>query len=127
VCPSRRGAPPIARCSGNLHGADRIEKACEEERETEMTFKHITATAAAALLSLQACTNLTPQQRTAVGLTSGAAAGLIAADELNADDDWRLIAALAGAAAGTVVAQNSATRLCAYARGDGTYYTAACP
>mgnify|MGYP000382099921 CR=1 FL=1 len=46
---------------------------------------------------------------------------------LDADKDWRLIAALAGAAAGTMVAQNSASDSCAYARGDGTYYTAPCP
>jgi len=73
------------------------------------------------------CENLTSEQRTLVGLAGGAAAGLITADALKADDDWRLIAALAGAAAGTVVAQNTATKSCAYARGDGTYYTAACP
>jgi hypothetical protein len=83
--------------------------------------------AAASLFVLQACGNLTPEQRTVVGLTGGAAAGLITADALDADDDWRLIAALAGAAAGTVVAQNSATGQCAYARGDGTYFSAPCP
>ena len=59
-------------------------------------------------------------------IAGGAAAGLIAADALKADDDWKLIAALGGAAAGTVVAQNSAAQSCAYARGDGTYYTAPC-
>ena len=79
------------------------------------------------LTALPACENLTPEQRTVVGLAGGAAAGLITADALDADDDWRLIAALAGAAAGTVVAQNSASGNCAYARGDGTYYTARCP
>ena len=51
--------------------------------------------AAASLVSLQACENLTPDQRTVVGLTGGAAAGLITADILNADRDWRVIAALA--------------------------------
>ena len=79
------------------------------------------------LAALPACENLTPEQRTVVGVAGGAAAGLITADALDADDDWRLIAALAGAAAGTLVAQNSATSTCAYARGDGTYYTAPCP
>ncbi|WP_296427120.1 glucose-6-phosphate isomerase [Yoonia sp.] len=83
--------------------------------------------AAASLVLVQACENLTTEQRTVVGLTGGAAAGLITADILGADDDWRLIAALAGAAAGTIVAQNSETDLCAYARGDGTYFTAPCP
>jgi len=84
------------------------------------------AVATASLFLLQACENLTPEQRTVVGLTGGAAAGLITAEALDADDDWRLIAALAGAAAGTIVAQNSATGQCAYARGDGTYFAAPC-
>lgn len=83
--------------------------------------------AGASILALSACDTLTPEQRTVAGVAGGAAAGLIAADALKADDDWTLIAALAGAAAGTVVAQNAATKKCAYARGDGTYYTAACP
>ena len=79
-------------------------------------------------VSLSACTApLTSDQRTVAGVAGGAAAGLIAAEVLEADNEWRLIAALAGAAAGTVVAQNSATQQCAYARGDGTYYEAACP
>ena len=83
--------------------------------------------AAASIVFVQGCENLTPEQRTVVGVTGGAAAGLITADILGADRNWRLIAALAGAAAGTIVAQNDATDQCAYARGDGTYYTAPCP
>ena len=83
--------------------------------------------AATSLVALTACENLTPEQRTVVGLTAGAAAGLVTAELLEADRDWKIIAALAGAAAGTIVAQNSATDRCAYARGDGTYYTAPCP
>ena len=83
--------------------------------------------AGASLLLVQACENLTADQRTIVGAAGGAAAGLITADILDADDDWRLIAALAGAATGVVVAQNDATQQCAYARGDGTYVVAACP
>ena len=85
------------------------------------------STAAIATLGLSACDTLTPQQRTVAGVTGGAAAGLITAEALGADDDWRLISALAGAAAGTVVAQNQQNNRCAYARGDGTYYTAPCP
>lgn len=77
-------------------------------------------------LALTACDTLTPDQRTVVGVAGGAAGGLILADALKADDDWRLIAALTGAAAGTVVAQNNQTQQCAYSRGDGTYYTAPC-
>lgn len=83
--------------------------------------------AAVSLASLQACENLTQDQRTVVGLTGGAAVGLITADILDADRDWRVIAALAGAATGVLVAQNDATQKCAYSRGDGTYFVAACP
>ena len=85
------------------------------------------AIAGAGFVFLQACDELTTNQRTVVGATGGAAAGLITADLLNADGNWRLIAALAGAATGVVVAQNDATRECAYSRGDGTYYVANCP
>ena len=83
--------------------------------------------AGASLFLVQACENLTPDQRTVVGAAGWAAAGLITADILDADKDWRLIAALAGAAAGVIVAQNDATQQCAYARGDGTYIVAPCP
>ena len=85
------------------------------------------AVAMSTALLLPGCENLTPEQRTVVGMTAGAATGLITAEVLEADDDWRLIAALVGAAAGTIVAQNNSTQTCAYARGDGTYYTAPCP
>ncbi|KFE33893.1 glycine zipper 2TM domain-containing protein [Thioclava atlantica] len=91
-------------------------------------FNHLFRVALlASCAALPACENLTPQQRTVVGVTAGAAAGLITAEALEADSHWRLIAALAGAAAGTIVAQNSATQQCAYARGDGTYYVMPCP
>lgn len=78
------------------------------------------------VLALSACQDLTREQRTMVGAVGGAAAGMITADALKADDNWRVIAVLAGAAAGTIVAQNSTDGRCAYARGDGTYYKAAC-
>lgn len=83
--------------------------------------------AGASLVFVQACENLTSDQRTVVGATGGAAAGLITANILDADKDWRLIAALAGAATGVIVAQNDATQQCAYSRGDGTYIVAPCP
>ena len=89
--------------------------------------KTLTGTAAAALLALSACVPLTENERIVAGSLGGAAAGLIAADVLEADDDWRLISALAGAAAGTIVARNTATGQCAYARGDGTYVRRPCP
>ncbi|WP_322865559.1 glucose-6-phosphate isomerase [Aquicoccus sp. G2-2] len=84
-------------------------------------------TATVAALALAGCVNSTPESRTVAGVAGGAAAGLIAAKALNADKDWTVISALAGAAAGTMVAQNANTGQCAYARGDGTYYRAACP
>ena len=90
-------------------------------------YKDVLKPLAIGVLMLAGCENLTADQRTVVGVAGGAAAGLITAEALDADDNWRLIAALAGAAAGTIVAQNSATDTCAYSRGDGTYYQAACP
>lgn len=90
-------------------------------------MKPMISMTAASLMLLMGCENLTTEQRTVVGMTGGAAVGLIAADLMDANNDWRLIAALAGAAAGTLVAQNSATDNCAYARGDGTYFVAPCP
>ena len=92
-------------------------------------MKHIilTSLTGASLLFVQACENLTAEQRTVVGVVGGTAAGLITADILNADGNWRVIAALVGAAAGVVVAENDATQECAYARGDGTYFVAPCP
>ena len=79
------------------------------------------------LLALVGCENMSREGQVVAGAAGGAAAGLIAAEAFDADSDWKLISALAGAAAGTVVAQNNARRTCAYARGDGTYYEAACP
>lgn len=79
------------------------------------------------VLLLTACAGMSPGSRTAAGAAGGAAAGLILAEALEADDDWRIIAALAGASAGVLVAENRSTGNCAYARGDGTYYVAPCP
>lgn len=87
----------------------------------------IVGAAMAVLLALAGCENMNSESRTVAGMTGGAAAGLLTAEVLGADDDWRVIAALAGAAAGTLVAQNSQTGMCAYSRGDGTYYRAPCP
>lgn len=85
----------------------------------------VLATAAVAGLSLGACT-MTQNERTAVGGLAGAAGGLILADALNANPNWTIVAALGGAAAGAMVARNSSTGQCAYARGDGTYVTRPC-
>lgn len=82
--------------------------------------------AAAITAMVGACAGMSNESRTVAGVAGGAAAGLIAAEALEADNNWRLIAGLAGAAAGTMVAQNTASQTCAYARGDGTYYQAPC-
>ncbi|MBI6629794.1 glucose-6-phosphate isomerase [Pontibaca salina] len=81
----------------------------------------------ASTMLLAACENMTTDQRTVAGVAGGAATGLIAADALGANKNWKTIAALGGAAAGTMVATNNQRKVCAYARGDGTYYEAPCP
>ncbi|WP_297774088.1 glycine zipper 2TM domain-containing protein [uncultured Roseovarius sp.] len=86
----------------------------------------MTCVAAISVLTLGACANMSPEGRTVAGAAGGAAAGLLTAEVFDASDEWRLISALGGAAAGTVVAQNTQNGNCAYARGDGTYYTAPC-
>lgn len=85
----------------------------------------ILVTASVASLSLGACT-MSPNERMAVGGLAGAAGGLILADALNANPNWTIVAALGGAAAGVLVARNTATGQCAYSNGDGTYHTGAC-
>lgn len=80
-----------------------------------------------AILALGACEGMTRQEQMVVGGLTGAALGGLTAKALENDDDWVIIGALAGAAVGTLVAQNNATKDCAYARGDGTYYVRPCP
>lgn len=86
----------------------------------------MTLAACISILALAACQSASPEASAVAGAAGGAAAGLIAAEALDADDDWRLISALGGAAAGTMVAQNTRSGNCAYARGDGTYYLLPC-
>lgn len=81
---------------------------------------------AASAMTLSACETMDSNSRTVAGVAGGAAAGLVASQILDLDNDWTTITALAGAAAGTVVAQNQSSGQCYYARGDGTYYKAAC-
>ncbi|MDF0599576.1 glucose-6-phosphate isomerase [Psychromarinibacter sp. C21-152] len=87
-----------------------------------------TAIALTATMALGACTEggyLNRDEAIAAGI--GAGFGTITAKALGANTEWTIIGALAGAAAGTLVARNQAANECAYARGDGTYYTAPCP
>lgn len=78
------------------------------------------------LLALTACGGMSPQARTVAGAAGGAAAGYAAADLLGADSDWKVIGALTGAAAGTLIARNPRNNRCAYSDGQGGYYKRRC-
>lgn len=78
-------------------------------------------------VALTAC-EMTPRDQSNLGgALTGAAVGAVTATLFDADRDWVMIAALAGAAVGTMVAQNNQTGECAYAVGDGTYRILPCP
>jgi len=79
----------------------------------------------AAPLALAACA--TPyQERQLGGALLGGSLGFITAKALGADDDWAVVSTLGGAAAGTLVARNTAKDQCAYATGDGRYQLRPC-
>ncbi len=79
-----------------------------------------------AALTLAGCDRMTPTERTVVGGLIGAGVGLVTADFLRADPNWTILAVMAGATAGALVARNQATNECAYAVGDGTYRVRRC-
>ncbi len=79
----------------------------------------------AAILALSAC-QMSESERALAGGVAGAAGGLAVSNLLGAGTNWRIIGTVAGAAAGTLLARNTVTGQCAYARGDGTYYEAPC-
>jgi osmotically inducible lipoprotein OsmB len=84
------------------------------------------ATVTAAALALAGCE--TTNTRTVIAGGTGAALGALTADALADDQAWTVVGALAGAAAGTVVARSLDNQQnCAYAVGDGTYRVAPCP
>ena len=87
--------------------------------------KAIIATALAGAVALPACTP-TGNEDLVAGALIGTAVGAITADALTGNPNWVIVGALGGAAAGTLIAQNRRNNQCAYARGDGTYYTARC-
>lgn len=89
-------------------------------------YKNIIPLTCACALALSAC-QMTSNEQAIVGGLVGAGAGLITANALDANRNWTVIAVLAGAAAGTMVARNNATRECAYSNGNGTYRTGPCP
>lgn len=89
--------------------------------------KAVVTMAFAASLALGGCYNtLSPDQQLLVGGAAGAGAGLLAADLLDANKNWTIVAALAGAATGSMVARNNQTQQCAYSNGRGGYYQAPC-
>lgn len=83
-------------------------------------------TALAGSLALAGCMS-TEDERILTGALVGGGVGLVSAKVLGADNDWVIVATLAGAAIGTLVARNTATKECAYSNGDGTYRTGPCP
>lgn len=89
-------------------------------------FKFTSAVVLAATIGLAGC-QMTSTERQVFGGVAGAAGGLAVANLLGANNNWAIIGTVAGAAAGTLLARNTQTNTCAYARGDGTYYEAACP
>jgi hypothetical protein len=82
--------------------------------------------ASAGVIALAGCGNMSKGERTIVGAAGGAAAGYAAADLLGADSDWKVIGALTGAAAGTLIARNPRNNRCAYSDGMGGYYKRRC-
>lgn len=89
-------------------------------------YRNMIALTCTATLALSAC-QMTSGEQAIVGGLVGASAGLITANVLDANRNWTVVAVLAGAAAGTMVARNNAANQCAYANGDGTYRTGPCP
>ena len=80
---------------------------------------------AIASFTLAGC-QLTPQDRANIGLLTGAAGGVLLADAFDANPEWTIVAGVAGAVAGTMVARNTQTGNCAYSNGDGTYSVRPC-
>ena len=92
-----------------------------------MMTRKLTLSVALISLALTAC-DMTPRQQDDLGgALVGAAIGVATASLFDADRNWVIIAGLAGAAIGTMVARNDRTDQCAYAVGDGTYRILPCP
>lgn len=88
--------------------------------------KTVTILVAGAAIALSGCATMTLRERQLTGGLVGATAGLLTASALNASAGWTLVTVLAGATAGTLVARNERTGMCAYARHDGRYDTRPC-
>lgn len=79
-----------------------------------------------AFLGTTACDDMSRSDRVLAAGIVGAGVGLITANVLEADRNWTLLAVLAGAAIGTLVARNDRTNECAYAAGNGRYRVRPC-
>ncbi|MGB0659991.1 MAG: glucose-6-phosphate isomerase [Mangrovicoccus sp.] len=90
-------------------------------------YRSIATLGLCAVLALTACDSISDTNKaTATGATAGAVGGAVLAKLLGAEGGWTAVGALAGAAAGAVVARNDQASQCYYAKGDGSYYKAAC-
>ncbi len=87
--------------------------------------KTIALVLAVSTFALAGC-QLTPQDRANLGLLGGAAGGVLLADAFDANPEWTIVAGVAGATIGTLVARNTQTGNCAYSNGDGTYSVRPC-
>jgi osmotically inducible lipoprotein OsmB len=94
-------------------------------KKGEQMKKFVMIAAVASAMVLSGC-QMTTTERALIGGVAGAAGGLAVSNLLGANTNWTILTTVAGAAAGTLLAQNMATGRCAYARGDGTYYEGAC-
>ncbi|WP_417726261.1 glucose-6-phosphate isomerase [Roseovarius sp.] len=81
--------------------------------------------ASIASLSLSGCMQGV-SDREMTGGAIGALGGAAIASAFDVSAGWTVVSALAGAAAGTLIARNTAKNQCAYANGDGTYRTVPC-
>lgn len=79
-----------------------------------------------ALLGATACNDMSRGDKVLAAGIIGAGIGYITASALEADANWTVIAVLAGAAIGTLVARNDRTNECAYAAGNGRYRVRPC-
>lgn len=89
--------------------------------------KPIIVLVAGSAIALSACVPMNQTERQVAGGLVGATAGLLTASALSASAGWTVLTVLAGATAGTLVARNKNTGMCAYARADGRYVTRPCP
>ena len=88
--------------------------------------KTIMAVGLISVTALAGC-QLTPQQQQVAATVGGLGAGLLVAGAFDANTELTILAAAAGAAAGTLLYQDSQSGNCAYSNGDGTYSVAPCP